>query len=366
MSSKINIGFIGLSSKGHWASAAHEPYLKNSSIYTIKALANSTIESSKSAAETFGIDKYYASSEELAQDPEVDTVVVSVKVPLHKQLITPAVLQGKNAIVEWPLARNLQEAEELTQLARSKNIKTMVGLQARQSSVVKKIKEIIDSGKLGKILSTHLFASGLAWGASINEDNAYLADIENGATMISIPAGHSLDAMCYVLGEFESLTATIHNARKTTEIRDGKGNIIRNVPLTSHDQMSVSGVLTSGAYASAHFRGGTHKGTNLLWEVEGTHGELQIKGPSGHIQMSFPTLHASFDGEDMTEITIEDEHATHVNVGRAYEEFAKPDGVYPTWEDAVIRHRMIEAIYKSAQTGTKQTYETTYQDTIIF
>ncbi|CAF0995494.1 unnamed protein product [Adineta steineri] len=361
-----NYAAAGLSSEGHWASAAHEPYLKNSSIYTIKALANSTIESSKSAAETFGIDKYYASSEELAQDPDIDTVVVSVKVPLHKQLITPAVLQGKNAIVEWPLARNLQEAEELTQLARSKNIKTMVGLQARQSSVVKKMKEIIDSGKLGKILSTHLFASGLAWGASINEDNAYLADIENGATMISIPGGHSLDAMCYVFGEFESLTATIHNARKTTEIRDGKGNTIRSVPLTSHDQMSVSGVLTSGAYASAHFRGGIHKGTNLLWEVEGTHGELQVKGPSGHIQMSFPTLHASFDGEDMTEITIEDEHATHVNVGRAYEEFAKPDGVYPTWEDAVIRHRMIEAIYKSAQTGTKQTYETTYSDTIIF
>ena len=47
----------------------------------------------------------------------------------------------------------------------------MVVLQARQSSVVKKIKEIIHSGKLGKILSTHLYAEGYAWGAAIREDN---------------------------------------------------------------------------------------------------------------------------------------------------------------------------------------------------
>jgi predicted dehydrogenase len=360
MSSRINVGFIGLSTKGHWASDAHAPYLKNSPIYSIKAVLNSSIESSKSAAEAFGIDKYYATPEELAQDPEIDTVIVSVKVPLHKRLITPALLQGKNAIVEWPLGRNLQEAEELTELAHSKGVKTMVGLQARQSSVVKKMKEIISSGKLGNVLSTHLYAGGGAWGATIHEDIVYIADIENGANMITIPGGHLLDAICYVLGEFESVTATIHNARKTIEVQDEKGNKIRDIPLTSHDQMSVSGVLTSGAYASVHLRGGSYKGTNLLWEVEGTHGELQVTGPTGHLQLSFPTLYASFDGGDLEEIPLHDEQATYVNVGRAYDEFAKKDGLYPTWDDAVVRHRMIDAIYRSAQTGTKQTYKTTY------
>lgn len=358
MSSKINVGIIGLSTRGHWAADAHAPYLQKSSIYNIKAVVNSNIESSKTAAEAFGIDKYYGTPEELAQDSEIDTVVVSVKVPLHKRLITPALLQGKNAIVEWPLARNLQEAEELTQLAHSKGVKTMVVLQARQSSVVRKMKEIINSGKLGNILSTHLYAGGLAWGAGINEENEYLASIENGANMITIPGGHLLDAMCYIFGEFESVTATTHNARKTIDILDEKGNKIRDVPLTSHDQMTVSGVLTSGVYASIHLRGGKYKSTNLLWEVEGTHGELQVKGPIGHLQLSFPTLHASFNGGDMEEIPIHNEQAAHVNVGRAYDEFAKENGSYPNWDDAVVRHRMIEAIYKSAQTGTKQTYTT--------
>ncbi|CAF0921690.1 unnamed protein product [Adineta ricciae] len=356
MSSKINIGFIGLS-KGRWAEHAHATYLQNSSIYKIKALANSTLESAKSAAETFGIDKYYGTPEELAQDRNVDTVVVSVKVPLHKQLIMPAIQQGKNAIVEWPLGRNLQEAEELTALARSKGIKTMVILQARQSSVIKKMNEIVDSGKLGKILSIHIYASGAAWGSAIDTANAYVANIANGVTLTSVPGGHTLDAMCYVFGEFKSVTATMHNARKTIEVRDEKGDTIREEPMTSHDQMSVSGLLTSGAYASIHLRGGSYKGTNLLWEVEGTQGELQIRGTTGHLQLSSPTLFASFNGEDLTEIKLDEEHGAHVNVGRAYDEFAKKDGIYPSWEDAVVRHRMIEAIYKSAQTGTTQTYE---------
>ncbi|CAF1371181.1 unnamed protein product, partial [Didymodactylos carnosus] len=143
-------------------------------------------------------------------------------------------------------------------------------------------------------------------------------------------------------------------------VGDEKGNKIRDVPLTPHDRMSVSGVLTSGAYALVRIRGGSYKDTNLLREIEGIHGELQVRGSTGLMQLSSPTLCASFDGGDMEEITPQDEQGALVNAGRAYDEFAKKGGLYPTWEDAVVRHRMIEAIYKSAETGTKQTYKKTY------
>jgi predicted dehydrogenase len=55
------------------------------------------------------------------------------------------------------LARNLKEAEELTALAKEKGVRTMVGLQARQSPSILKAKEIVASGKLGKILGTTMF-----------------------------------------------------------------------------------------------------------------------------------------------------------------------------------------------------------------
>ena len=111
MFSKINIGIGDLSSKGHWATEVHPPYLQKSSISSLKGVANSSIQSSKSTAEAFGIDKSYGTVKELSEDPQIDTVVVSVKVPLHKRLIMSALFQGKNLIVKWPLGRNREEAE---------------------------------------------------------------------------------------------------------------------------------------------------------------------------------------------------------------------------------------------------------------
>lgn len=80
-----------------------------------------------------------------------------MNVPEHYALIRPALEAGKDVFCEWPLARNAEEAEELTALAKEKGIRTMVGLQARQNPSILKAKEIVESGKLGKILGTTMF-----------------------------------------------------------------------------------------------------------------------------------------------------------------------------------------------------------------
>jgi hypothetical protein len=87
----------------------------------------------------------------------VDIVAVSVNVPQHYDLIRPALEAGKDVFSEWPLARNLAEADELVQLAKEKGVRTSVGLQARQNPSILKAKEIVASGKLGKILNTTLY-----------------------------------------------------------------------------------------------------------------------------------------------------------------------------------------------------------------
>ena len=99
----------------------------------------------------------YDNPASIAQDPKVDIVAVSVNVPQHFDLIRPALEAGKDVFSEWPLARNVAEAEELVRLAKEKKVKTMIGLQARQSPSIIKAKEIVASGKLGKILGTTMF-----------------------------------------------------------------------------------------------------------------------------------------------------------------------------------------------------------------
>jgi predicted dehydrogenase len=142
-----------------WASRSHLGYLQNTDLYHITALQNSSKASAEAAAKEFKLDGVatYDEPSAIAKDPNVDIVAVSVNVPEHYKLIRPAIEAGKDIFSEWPLARNLSEAEELVTLAKEKGVKTVVGLQARQNPSIIKAKEIVESGKLGKILSTTMY-----------------------------------------------------------------------------------------------------------------------------------------------------------------------------------------------------------------
>jgi predicted dehydrogenase len=142
-----------------WAAGSHLPYLQQQSRYKITALQNSSKASAEAAAKQYSLNGVatHDNPTSIAKDSNVDIVAVSVNVPQHYDLIRPALEANKDVFSEWPLARNVAEAEELTQLAKEKGVRTMVGLQARQNPAILKVKEIVASGKLGKILGTTMF-----------------------------------------------------------------------------------------------------------------------------------------------------------------------------------------------------------------
>ena len=153
------IGLIGLSAKGSWASRSHLPYLQKTGLYKVSALQNSSKAAAEAAAKEYKLDGVttHDNPSSIASDPNVDIVAVSVNVPQHYDLLRPALEAGKDVFSEWPLARNLSEAEKLVKLAGEKDVRTLVGLQARQNPSVVKAKEIVASGKLGKILGTTMY-----------------------------------------------------------------------------------------------------------------------------------------------------------------------------------------------------------------
>lgn len=142
----IKLGIIGLStSASSWIGAAHIVPLLNhpnlSGKYTLTALATSTPTSAAAAAEKWGLpsEKAYSSAADIATDPDVDLVVVGVKVPMHKELTLPALKAGKDVFVEWPLAKGAEEAQELVDAAKEGGGRTIVGLQARCSPAILKV-----------------------------------------------------------------------------------------------------------------------------------------------------------------------------------------------------------------------------------
>ena len=199
MSSPIRVGLIGLGrgtgtmKPGLWAAQAHLPYLLASPNFRVAAVCNSTVESAQASItyHKLGADvKAFGNPEDLASDADVDLIVVSVGVAQHYKLTKPAILAGKDVFVEWPLGKTTAEAEELTKLAKEKGVKTIVGLQARASPIVVKIKEIVDSGKLGKFVSSTVVAT-FSFPVDIWPQGAeYYLDINSGGNSLLIYFAH--------------------------------------------------------------------------------------------------------------------------------------------------------------------------------
>ena len=134
----------------------------------------------------------------------------------------------------------------------------------------------------------------------------------------------------------------------------------------AEDQVCVVGSLEGGAALAIHYRGGRSRGTKLLWEINGTEGDLQVTADGGQAQIFEMTVR----GGNGTQSSLEDLpvpeqyrfsllRGPSANVAQAYARFARDyrEGTHlcPTFDDAVTRHRMLDAIEKAAATGQRQT-----------
>ncbi|HEX6402137.1 MAG TPA: Gfo/Idh/MocA family oxidoreductase [Pseudonocardiaceae bacterium] len=364
---RIGVGIIGLSAKGGWAAAAHVPALRAVEGYELRALSASSAESAAAAGEAHDVALTFGTAEELVGRDEVDLVVITVKVPHHRKLVTTALQAGKMVLCEWPLGNGLAEAEELAALARSQGVRTVVGLQARSAPAVRYLRDLVADGYVGEVLSTTIIASGEAWGPEVPLAGRYLIDAANGATMLTIQGGHILDAVASVLGEFGELDAVV--ATRRTTVRDVEtGGELR---MTAPDQVAVAGRLTSAAVAAIHYRGGRSRGVNFHWEINGTEGDLVVSAPSGLLQMSPVQIRGGQGGNDELSVLevprsyhrvaglADQPDAPGYAVAHAYaqllEDIENGTSTLPDFDHAVWRHRTIDTIDRAATSGRRQT-----------
>jgi predicted dehydrogenase len=105
----IGVGIIGVHPDRGWASTAHVPALRDLPQFRLSAVSHSRIETARASAGKFGFEHAVSSTEELVNHPDVDLVVVTVRVPEHLQLVTAALEAGKSVFSEWPLGMNLRD-----------------------------------------------------------------------------------------------------------------------------------------------------------------------------------------------------------------------------------------------------------------
>jgi len=358
MTQAIRVGFIGLNPDSHWAAMAHIPALQSlGENFEVVGVANSSPESARRTADALQLPQAFDSVGELVASPEIDLVTVTVKVPHHLELVTAALEAGKHVYCEWPLGNGLDEARKLADLAANKKVVAVAGTQARAALEIQHLRKLVEDGYVGRVLSTSIIASGGNWSDQTPAELAYLFDSKNGANMQTIPMAHTLEAMREVLGAFGPLTARFVSNFDSVKVSETGEILKKDVP----DQIMIHGVLASGAALSVHYRGGVCRGTNLLWEINGTEGDIQISGELGHAQMiQLSVRGARGEEQEMQELMPDKtayeglpDFAGARNVAgiyaRMYDDIQNNTRTAPSFQDAVALHELIDAIEQSAR-----------------
>ncbi|SPO07743.1 related to transcription co-repressor GAL80 [Cephalotrichum gorgonifer] len=365
----LPIALIGLSASPSWASGSHLPYLlsaRGKAKYKIVALLNSSTEAARRAIEHHNLaaeTRAYGSPQDLAADPTVKAVVCITRVDTHEAAIRPSIEAGKDVIVEWPLAHNASVAKELALLAEGRGIRTAVGLQGRATPVFRKVAEILDSDRIGKVLSSELNASGGPPVGTLGIGMKYFAQKEVEGNLVTIWFGHLFDSVQHILGTVESLNSTTQTRYPNIAIRDATGATVETLNADIPDLIFTSGPLpgssrvTAGATLAARLRlGPPFKGEPpYVWTIGGENGELRLTSPtSAAVHAWADPIVIDIHDYATDEVTSVDwswddwqqELAMTVrNVAGTYEAFAE-GGEYASFQDAAQRHEQVDSLLK--------------------
>lgn len=351
----IRVGLVGVHPEKGWATTTHIPALKQLPEYRIQAISHRREDVARVAAERFGIPTCYHSSLDLVADPDVDLVVVTVKVPQHRQLVQQAIDAGKAVFSEWPLGVDLAEAQLLRDSARDAGVRTAIGLQTRAAPAFNHGRQLIKEGYVGRVLSATMIGSGIIWGDAMNDDFEYTLDPRNGAAMLQVPFAHSIDGLLHLLdARLETVSATLSNSRESVRLLESG----RVVPLTVPDQVQLSSTLKGGGALTAHFRGGLCRGTNFHVEINGTEGDLILTSPVGYVGIGGTRLMGAREAETLHELEVPAEYDRFAEVGmpaqnlaiqyaRLASDFSNGTRLAPDFDVAVGLHRLIRVIEES-------------------
>jgi predicted dehydrogenase len=369
MADRIRLGLIGASVKGTWSSRSHLPAVQTSSDVELTAVCTTRADSAEAARRAWGARLAFDDWRKMIASPEIDAVAIVVRVPSHYPPAKAALEAGKHVYCEWPLGRTTAEAVELAALAKTKGLVTAVGLQARVNPTVMYMKEQVEAGFVGEVMAIHvsLMRDGVL---SRPSHRTWQRDAELGANTLTIANGHTVDAMRFVTGDFDRLSAVV--ATQAKQWLDTGTNTWLDV--TSPDNVLISGRLANGAVASVHIGAIPFGGSGYRMEIYGRDGTLVATGEDSP-QLSAVSLHGAKGGNTLAPLPVPQRFTftapgtpsgEALNVGQMYTLFARAirdqaiggrESRLPTFATAVELHRLVDVIEQASDTGRAVTFE---------
>lgn len=145
----MNIGIVGAGGIAHKLAEA----INRVEGVKLFAVASRSFEKARSFAEKHGASLWFGSYKELYNYPDVDLVYIATPNSFHKKHTLDAIEAGKGVLCEKPFALNYSESLEMINAAKTQGTFLAEAMWTKYFPAVKKVKDIVDSGALGDIVT---------------------------------------------------------------------------------------------------------------------------------------------------------------------------------------------------------------------
>ncbi len=222
----VSIGLIGFGSMGkvHSYCVDNLKYFFSDLPFSahIAGVCTTSEEKSSSVADTYGFKVATTDENTLINDPSINVIDVCTPNIYHYETVKKALLAGKHVYCEKPMCVTYAEAKELAFLAEKSGLICNVVFNNRFIAPIIRAKQIIDEGRLGRILSfscEYLHNSctdpcrPAGWKQTL--------DVCGGGVLFDL-GSHAIDLIYHLCGEFKSVSGTSQIAYPTRLGIDGK------------------------------------------------------------------------------------------------------------------------------------------------
>jgi predicted dehydrogenase len=183
----------------------------------VTALSRRDMAQAEESARRFEIPLAFDSAEALCNSPEVDAVLVTTPNSLHVKDVLTAIQAGKAVLCEKPLAMNAAEAQQMVESARRKNVRLGVAHVFRFDESVRKFREHVQAGAIGRPIFARSEFSFLA-DPSHPRKWLYDASVAGAGPVFDIGV-HCIDTLRFILqDEVVRVSATANSDKRSGDV----------------------------------------------------------------------------------------------------------------------------------------------------
>jgi predicted dehydrogenase len=278
----LRFGIIGC---GDIAANSFAPSLLKSARAELVAVCRRDLGQARDFAARFGDCTAYDSAEALLDDEQVDAVIVSTPTTNHCDFTLLAAERGKHVLCEKPMAHDAAEARRMIEACEKAGVKLGVAYRRRLFPQVLKAKELIDAGRIGRIVCVRTHYSGYS---AIGPDQWRVAPRIGGALMEM--AVHRLEVLLNFAGRPTQVSALVETVHHDWPVDDSDALLLR----FADGKIGVhSTILTSPPRRDSAQIDGT-EGRILIDSLEYSGTSIKLEKPDGLAEVAVRPLEAPY------------------------------------------------------------------------